>query len=99
MAKLRIHEPQPGCFSARLLLAVIEGSAEAEKAICEAIHRTQVWNYSTGRRKPTADTIGRLSHFLPANGWSDDKREPSASDVAEAIRLVTISAKPEAGAA
>jgi hypothetical protein len=69
------------------------GGPEAEAISDEAtskIHRTQVWKYRTGRRKPDAETIARLERLsegrVPANGWEDLSVEQAAEFVAQLAR-------------
>jgi hypothetical protein len=69
------------------------GGPEAEAISDEAtskIHRTQVWKYRTGRRKPDAETIARLERLsngrVPANGWEDLSVAQAAEFAAQLAR-------------
>jgi hypothetical protein len=72
--------------SSRTLFQILaEGGADAERLHGEGIHRTQLWKYSTGRSKPDADQIAKLSRAtrgkVAADGWETD--EESLADEAE----------------
>jgi uncharacterized protein YegJ (DUF2314 family) len=62
--------------SARALGEVLDEEGEAARAIRDAVHRTMLWKYRTGRSKPDADTIALLHRLsdgrIAAHGWADD---------------------------
>ena len=57
------------------LKTLLEEDGEEAKAIREAIHRTQLWRFTTGRGKPGADNLAQIAALsrgrVPADGWGD----------------------------
>jgi len=55
--------------------ALLKAGGETGKALEEAFHRTQLWNYRTGRQKPDADGVSKLHRLtkggVPGDGWED----------------------------
>jgi hypothetical protein len=68
-------------IASRALDALLEEDSPEAAAVRKVAHRTALWNYRTGRRKPDADTIGKLHEAsngrIPAEGWRDDEDEPA----------------------
>ena len=67
--------------SSRSLDTLLDGGGPEADAIKEAvkagdIHRTALWRYRKGTRKPDADGVALLERLscgkVPANGWEDD---------------------------
>lgn len=55
--------------------AVLHEDGSPAEAIRERFHRTMLWNFRTGRRKPDADGIAVLHKLtegrIAAHGWQD----------------------------
>lgn len=65
--------------SADTLGAVLDEQGEMASAIERSIHRTALWRYRTGRRRPDAETIALLHRLsdgrIAAHGWATDSGE------------------------
>lgn len=87
--------------SSRALDVLLEQGGEVAEAIKESkIHRTQLWKYRTGKRKPEADTIAILDRLsggaVPANGWEDlpeDEQTPPRTESSSALKAVSAPAQ------
>ena len=72
-----MSDRRPLSQSARDLGEILEAGGELADAIREAIHRTMLWRFTTGRRKPDADRIALLHRLsdgkVAADGWGDEQ--------------------------
>lgn len=62
--------------SAVVLDAILTDGGEVAESIKDAVHRTQLWRFRTGKGKPDANTIALLHRLsegrVAADGWSDE---------------------------
>jgi transcriptional regulator with XRE-family HTH domain len=66
--------------SSRALAAFLEERGVTAIAQLTKIHRTQLWKYATGKRKPDADQIAKLHRvsdgLVAAEGWESVAASP-----------------------
>jgi hypothetical protein len=67
--------------SARALAEVLDEGGEEAVAIKAAIHRTMLWRFAAGKRKPEAETLAKMHQLsggrVAADGWTDEEDEPA----------------------
>jgi hypothetical protein len=70
------REPIGESASSRALDLVLTEGGEVADAISSEIHRTMLWRFRNGRRKPDANTAAKLHRLsggrVDASGWTSD---------------------------
>lgn len=70
--------------SAIALHRLLEEKTPETEALTARYHRTALWRYRKGDRKPDVETAAEIERIsggrVPANGWEDIKGEPVPSE-------------------